>query len=315
MSSGQTTLEKKIASLQALEVQPGVAMRLIELGRNPKAELEEYVELVSLSPALASKLIAFANSSWYSPRQPITTIQRALTMIGSSQVRALAISFCMAGMLDSFNLATEDAQAYWEASLFKAVGAKRLASALDEKCADEAFSIGLMQDMGLILLVSGDDGYADLLKDPTFQLAEQLDYEVRWFGMDHAAVGAAVARSFGLPILYEACIAAQHQQPDSVHETTSDCVAVSSSSVGWLPHDMRSWKPRDLGQFAGVLDKHFKSRWTATSIFVADVQNEFQTLLQRLGRGPVEPADLMKQLEEMSIENKSHVSTQAGGRS
>ncbi len=313
MSAHQTTLEKKIASLQTLEVQPGIAIRMIELGKSAEAELDDYIELVRLCPALASKLLAFANSSWYSPRQPITTVQLALAMIGTVQVRALAVSFCLAGMLDRFDLDAEDAQAYWDASLFKAVAAKQLAAVGDEKCADEAFAIGLLQDMGLILLVCGSDNdYATLLQDPTFQLAEQLEYEDRWFGMDHAAVSARIARSFGLPDIYQSCIAAQHQQGNEKTASNNDCVRLSSSAAACLPHDMRCWKPRDLGVFAGVLSRDFKSHWQSPSAFVTDVQGEFDALSQRLGRGPVEPADLTKLMQQVCMENLTHVSRLVG---
>ena len=88
-------LRKKIKLLKSLGIQPAIAVRLIEVGKDPDAKLSDYVEVVSLCAALSSKLLAFANSSWFSPRYPITTIDRALTMIGTKQVQAMSISFCL----------------------------------------------------------------------------------------------------------------------------------------------------------------------------------------------------------------------------
>lgn len=75
------------------------------------------------------------------------------------------------------------------------VAAKRLTAVVGESTVDEAFAIGLLQDMGLGLLVSIDgDQYAQRLRDPGFSVTDQLAYESERFGMDRSELRLRIAR-------------------------------------------------------------------------------------------------------------------------
>ena len=92
MKEIERAVQYTIEHLEALDSQPGIAVRIAELGKNPDATLDDYTAIVALSTSLSAKFIALANSSSYSPRRPITTVKRALGMIGIEKVRILAVS-------------------------------------------------------------------------------------------------------------------------------------------------------------------------------------------------------------------------------
>ena len=302
-----------IESLSTLGIQPSVAVRLVDLSRDPDADLDDYVELVSLSPTLASKIISLANSSWFSPRQPITSVKRAVGMIGVNQVRALSVSFCLEGLHNALGLEPDDSRAYWQASLCKAAAARRLAALTDEKCGDEAFAIGLLQDMGVGALAAMDGrAYAEGLRDPEFAIDRQLEFESKRFGMNHAEAGGMIADRFGLPPHYHGVIAAHHGPIDEATDADHDAVQLAARAVSWLPHDLRSFKPSDLEQFGTVLRHHYDGQWESSEAFVESVQVDFDAMMAQFGHKPVDAEAMDRICRAASADSAANTASLVG---
>ena len=303
MRDRQIKIEDTVQSLQTLGTQPAIAMRLIELSKDLETELDDYVEVVSLCSSLSAKLISFSNSSWFWPRQPITTVKRALGMIGTNQLRALALSHCLQALHRKLELPPDDAGAYWEASVCKAVSARQIVGKSNRKRCDEMFAIGLLQDMSIGVMAAADpDEYPRRLRDPQSRVRDQLAFERDHFGIDHTEVGRMLSERLEFPALYTESIGAHHQDaPDAM--TDIDPVRQTAKVVACLPHDMRAWNVDDIEQFITSLAEHFPGRWTDGPAFMQGVQDEFAELVACLGPGGVEPADLAEVIAVACEEN------------
>jgi HD-like signal output (HDOD) protein len=96
-------IRSKIETLSYLPTTAAVAMKFIELGKNPEAEPAEYAKVISSDSALSSKLLALANSPWFGVRNKVTSVRLAVNLLGLGTVRTLAISYCMAGLHNGLN--------------------------------------------------------------------------------------------------------------------------------------------------------------------------------------------------------------------
>jgi HD-like signal output (HDOD) protein len=88
----QQQVRARIESLSDLPTTAAVAIKFVELGKNPEAEPNDNARVISADSSLSSKLLALANSSWAGVRTKVTTVKMAVNLLGLGTVRALAIS-------------------------------------------------------------------------------------------------------------------------------------------------------------------------------------------------------------------------------
>ena len=71
---------------------PHVVHRLNELVDDPRASIADIAEVIRTDPSLSARLLRLANSAFYSFPGRVDTVYRALTLIGTKQVRDLAFA-------------------------------------------------------------------------------------------------------------------------------------------------------------------------------------------------------------------------------
>ncbi|MDR3579977.1 MAG: HDOD domain-containing protein [Oryzomonas sp.] len=72
-----------------------VAIKLLQMMKDNSYRIEDVIILVHADPALASKMLKYANSTYYSGKTPIATIKNAIIRLGSQQIVNLAFSASM----------------------------------------------------------------------------------------------------------------------------------------------------------------------------------------------------------------------------
>ena len=65
MKERLSTVESKIDALKLVSGHPKIALRLIELSKDPEVELEDYAELIESDPGMLSGLLSLVNSAWF----------------------------------------------------------------------------------------------------------------------------------------------------------------------------------------------------------------------------------------------------------
>jgi HD-like signal output (HDOD) protein len=293
-----SALQRRIEGLRSLAVNPQVALRLVELGGNPDAEIDDYVQLVRLDASLSVRLLALANSTWFSPQHPITTIRRALGMLGINHVQAVAVSHCLSSLFSVLRLDGTAARAYWEASLCKAVAAKWLAQRSPGRRGEEAFAVGLLQDVGVGLLAASDPNeYPNLLNQAAGDIEAQLRIEVERFGMSHAEAGLLIGRKLGLPTHYQNLIAIHHRPPDAGSSTGQAAILQASHVASFLPHDFRTWNRAACNALGAALEQHYPAHWSSPILFLDAIHAEFASLAAMLSHGAWQPSSLQQLLQ------------------
>ncbi len=178
--------------------------------------MQEVSDIVERDLALTAKLLQMVNSASLAPARRITSVFDAVQMIGLGVVHALIVStqvfeFCHEAA------ETELYETIWKQSLETAVRAKRIAALeglATEEC-DEAFLIGLLHDIGQVVLVASCPEYQEVWAKHRHETPILLDLETKNFGADHAHVGAYLLRLWGLPESTFDAIRLHHSFPSS----------------------------------------------------------------------------------------------------
>lgn len=128
-----------------IQTQPEVALRILDLGRDPDAQLKDYAEVVKTDPGLSGRLLKLANSALFAQRKPVTAVDRACLLLGLERLRAISLGFHLSRAVAGDKSAAM-ARKLWGESLFRACLGAELARAYVPSHASEAFVIGLMMD-------------------------------------------------------------------------------------------------------------------------------------------------------------------------
>ena len=173
-----------------------VALLLTELDR-PEVDLHKVTQLISTDPALTTRLLQLANSSFFQMSGKINSVSEALALLNLTHVRAMAHAAATGASLKAvpgINL-----QQFWDYSLNVARVSRSLAGVvrLNQQA---AFTCGLIHAVGeLAMLMGMPDDIAHLgLTVPPLDL-RRARVERNQFGYCYASVGAGFARKWKFP--------------------------------------------------------------------------------------------------------------------
>lgn len=293
----------RVESLSYLPTTMAVAMKFVELGKDPDAEPAEYARVISSDSSLSSKLLSLANSSWFGVRNKVTKPQTAVNLLGLGTVRTLAISYCLTGLHNDLRLTPEESRMFWSASLCKAAAAKQFALLFDKKMAEEAFTAALFQDFALpIMYAVAREEVGPLLKDSQLRGSVRLQRERELFRLDHAEMGRVVAQKLELPDLFVDAVAFHHNA-ESLKEMLEKPVLADAVHVASLfPHALDAWNSQDAQQLRPFLSEKLAAPGVDPSVFLASVQREFDQIYGYFEQGNAPQAKLADLLEQASRE-------------
>jgi len=185
---------------------PQVAVRVLQLANNENVQMRQLSSLISTDPAFASEILAVANSAFYSPRYPSTTVAQAVAVLGANRLQGMCVTVGVRAYLGkSMNLPA--LRNLWRHNLACAIIAQRLA-APGEIDQDIAYTSGILHDIGrMALAVIQPKAYAQLLESHRGPSASVLEAERELYGWDHCEIGRQLIADWKLPAGFEAVVA------------------------------------------------------------------------------------------------------------
>ena len=191
---------KKIWSSSQLPTLPTVAMRLLEMARDPETEFVDVISVVKTDPAITAKILKAANSSFFGFKSPVTSIERAVPLLGTTVVTTLALSFSLVDGAMSSGPLSQHYTAYWKHSIVQAVAAEVLAEEYAHNVSSDCFLTGLLLDLGrLAMLKTVPNDYLPILTQWEEEGGSLKEREATSLGIDHVRVGTQLMRDWKLP--------------------------------------------------------------------------------------------------------------------
>jgi len=199
--------------LLTLPAQPAAAEQVLRIVADSRSGVAEVARVVETDPALAARVMRLANSPLYGATGRVSSTRHATVMLGADTVRALAVS-AACSLLDG--RADHGPDGFWRHAITTAAAAAVVAARIGLSTAD-AFSVGLLHDLGAVLLHRRDAAAFDAATAaPT--ISDQVAAELAAFGVTHAAEGAAALDAWGFPAPFvEAVALHQHGVEHAQH--------------------------------------------------------------------------------------------------
>ena len=144
-----SNLERIFKRPAALPTIPAVVLDLYEMTKDSAVPLASIVKNISADQVLAAKVLRTANSAYFGRSGSVSRLEDAISTIGIHTLRTTIIT---SGLMKAIPEAQGiDMPAYWKMGLHTAFMASDLAAKIDYD-RDEAFTTGLMQGLGVLLI-------------------------------------------------------------------------------------------------------------------------------------------------------------------
>lgn len=181
---------------------PGIAVQILNTVQKEEFSMDDLEKIISADPALTSKMLRLANSSFYALPSKISNINRALSILGTNVIKNIALSFVIASDLRDTEVSDFDFDYFWKRSVTSAVAAELVSVATGAKDED-IFVTALLQDIGvLVMFLSLGKDYLEIMNkaigDDTVLL---IDSEREKYTFDHQYFGALLLEDWGLPTI------------------------------------------------------------------------------------------------------------------
>ena len=224
-------LKKIQATIARMPSLSTTVVKVLETCNEPLASANDLKRVISLDPVLTGRVLKLINSAYFALGKPITSLTRAIIMLGVNTVKNLALSFAiMKNMKGSGSFHAFTTNEFWMHCLGVGVVAKSLAAAkgLFPTEQEEYFVAGLLHDLGkLPLNKQFSEEYFQVCQSASKQSEPFYLSEDRRLGIDHCTVGAMIAKKWRLgESLVETL--ANHHHPDDCTENSQELVSTIS---------------------------------------------------------------------------------------
>ena len=178
---------------------PAIAVRILEVVKKDEFSVRKLANIIQADPALAASVLRVANSALYSFRSQVTSIEKALLVVGSDAVKNIALSFVISKDLKGQGQGRFDYDFFWKRSITAGVAAKLIASLVKSRD-DSTFISALLQDIGIIVMYSyKTNDYLRVLDEKRLTGMPVCAVENQIFGFDHQELGYRLLNHWGLP--------------------------------------------------------------------------------------------------------------------
>lgn len=209
----------RILKCERLPSFPAIAARVIEMCGDESVSIRELGEVLSHDTAISTKILRTINSSFYGLRHRVTTVERATGMLGINAVKMLALGFSLVPQLKGMGGEDFDPTIIWKRSLFAAVGAHTIAREVKFDHYEEAFIGGLLQDLGVIVLLQTlRTDYVKVIEQAVEAHGKLRSLETEELDIDHTLVGKALAEQWSLPTILTTAIGSHEDPEETVPE-------------------------------------------------------------------------------------------------
>lgn len=251
-----------VARCDTLPTLPTLYVELTKAIESDTSDARQIAAIISRDLAISAKILQLVNSSFFGLGRRVSSIEQTVSLLGVIRIRGLVLTenivrqFTPPPSLRQFSTG-----AFWEHAALVAEVARCISRAEGQKedRPDQAFTAGLLHDIGKLILASQHaQVYAEIL-DENARTAEPLwKIEMRRLNVTHAEVGAYLLELWALPQRITEAIAMHHEPSRIDYDGLCALTAVHAANV--LSYALRAATPAEQETRLAELDRTYLER-------------------------------------------------------
>jgi HD-like signal output (HDOD) protein len=267
------------AQIDSFPALPTTVSKVLATSANPEATATDLMKAVITDQSMCATILKVANSVLFGMPRKVSTIERAVVVLGHDEIRNIAIG---KALFSSFPKLAPEYQAtvslFWEHAFTCGLAAKIIAEHFHFS-ASEFFIAGLIHDIGKLAMFTTFPSEYPLLREvsnPTHFF--QDGNEASQFGIDHNEVGKRLVDRWMLPKKLVMAVGFHHrpeQAPEHINHPlivqVADILSLLYCCSGvekgrdietifqdFLPEIQNLWAKQDLPLVGGNLGQWFE---------------------------------------------------------
>ena len=207
-------LRRVVVNLRNLPSLPAIYQELMDEIHSRDPSLKKIAKIISRDLAMVTKILQLVNSAFFGLRTTVANPEQAVALLGSDTIKSLVLSMQVFSQFEGAALPGFSLDALWQHGVATSSYAKLIAK--EEQAAqiviDDAFTAGLLHDVGLLLLATNKPEEYRLvlaMQKEKNLLDWQAEQEV--FGTTHSEVGAHLLSLWGIGEAIVEAVAFHHR--------------------------------------------------------------------------------------------------------
>lgn len=208
---------------------PKIQIQFDEMIKNQKG-LQEIAQLLKQDVSIASQLISVSNSAYFRGMAENTTVEQAVTRLGLNTTKQYVLIICNRSLYATQKKKNmELIERLWKHSLGCGLAAQFTCEIIQQKQAEEVFTMGLIHDIGRLILLQ-------LMGELDIDVADdKLDENERTELLDalsknHGTFGATLLKRWGFSSLHQQ-IALFHDSPENADPISRELLIVHFANL------------------------------------------------------------------------------------
>lgn len=214
---------KKQQSILKISIppRPEILLKMTTIMEEEEPDINQVISILKQDAGMYSIILATVNSSRFGLKKQVTSMAHAIALLGLPRV----FSMIKLTVLRSTLSKNHPMERFWDTATEVASLTQELAARYTSLDPDNAYSIGMLHDCGVPILMQADPQYKELLRrtssDPTKEL---LEIEKSTYGIEHFTLGAKLVNSWKMPSSVYKTILLQASFPEILvkHKSTAN---------------------------------------------------------------------------------------------
>jgi len=174
--------------------------RLNEAINHPRTSVNDIGKIITEDQGLTARLLRLANSPMFGYFGKVDSISKAVTIIGTQQLRDLALAASVMGIFKGIPEDLMSMAGFWRHSIACGIIARSLATWRREVNVERFFVAGMLHDIGqLIMATILGDLVKEMIEKSRSEDLLYFDVERDRLGFDHAEAGGALLKEWKIP--------------------------------------------------------------------------------------------------------------------
>lgn len=259
MNTVNPTLDFLVNDAAEVYSLPILYERLVQTINHPRSSVADITKIITEDAGLSSSILKLANSPMFGYHRNNDSISKAISIIGTQQLRDMALAIFVSGVFSDIPDDLIDMTSFWQHSITCGTVARILATYRRDTNVERFFVAGILHDVGqLILCTRAPEVVRKMIVtsktsgDPHFHLQRSQ------LGFDHGDVGGGLLKRWKIPAIITEPVTYHHAPERSrlypletslihVADVISHAMQVGFGGEHFVPSmDEKSWNRLDI---------------------------------------------------------------------
>ena len=166
----------------------------------PNSSFAHIGKIVADDTGFTARLLRIANSALYNFPSKIETVDRAMSIIGTKQLRELALATTVITMFKGLENSLVSMESFWRHSLCCGAAARVIATLRRENNIERFFVLGMLHDIGRLVMFNRiPDECGAIIDEARRDQRLLFELEKERLGFNHADIGRLLLQMWRLP--------------------------------------------------------------------------------------------------------------------